>query len=204
MLKPTVYLIDDDPDIRSYLQKLLESVDVHTKDFGSAQEFLDAGLNDQPACLVVDVRLPRISGLELLKILRSNGHQIPAIVLTGHADVGVAVRAMKLDVVDFLEKPVNEHLFLDAINQALKKAEEIWLNRRRRAEAHDKLASLTDRERDVLNLLVTGKSHKAIAAELGISPKTLSIHRTHIRAKLNTDNLVDMGCLLRHVADEDD
>jgi FixJ family two-component response regulator len=198
-----VFVIDDNEADRYILRELLHSVDLPVKDFASVPEFLSACLLDRPACVVADVRLPAMSGLELLEMLSRKANHIPTILITGHPDVNLAVRAMKLRAEDFLIKPVQEQTLLDAIHRALEKSEKAWQVREQRLEAQRKLGSLTDREREVLKLLVTGKPVKAIAAELRMSVKTLSIHRTHIQSKLNINNVIDMLRLMELVVERE-
>lgn len=203
MFRHAVFVIDDNQADRYILRELLHSVNLPVNDFATVPEFLNAGLPDMPACIVADVRLPTMSGLELLEMLHQNASHIPMILVTGHADVNLAVRAMKLRAEDFLTKPVQEQTFLDAIHRALQRSERTWQVRHQRLEAQRKLASLTDRERAVLKLLVTGKPVKAIAAELRMSIKTLSIHRSHIQAKLDTNNVIDMLRLMEQVVERE-
>jgi two-component system response regulator FixJ len=203
MSKHIVFIIDDNEADRYILRELLASVNLPVKDFATVSDFLNAGPLDVPACVVADVRLPAISGLELLERLFLEASHIPTILVTGHPDVNLAVRAMKLKAEDFLIKPVQEQALLDAIHRALQKSERAWQVRQQRLAADRKLASLTDRERAVLKLLVTGKPVKAIAAELHMSVKTLSIHRTHIQAKLNINNVIDMLRLMEQVVDRE-
>lgn len=198
-----VFVIDDNEADRYILRELLHSVDLPVRDFASVPEFLSAGLLDRPACIVADVRLPAMSGLELLETLSRKANHIPMILITGHPDVNLAVRAMKLRAEDFLIKPVQEQILLDTIHRALEKSAKAWQVREQRVEAQRKLGSLTDREREVLKLLVTGKPVKAIAAELRMSAKTLSIHRTHIQSKLNINNVIDMLRLMELVAERE-
>jgi FixJ family two-component response regulator len=199
MDKHAVFVIDDNQADRYILRELLDSVNLTVKDFATVSEFLNAGPLDLPACVVADVRLPTVSGLELLERLSREASHIPTILVTGHPDVNLAVRAMKLRAEDFLIKPVPEQALLDAIHRALQKSERAWQVRQQRLAAERKLGSLTDREREVLQLLVTGKPVKAIAAELRMSVKTLSIHRTHIQSKLNINNVIDMLRLMEMV-----
>jgi two-component system response regulator FixJ len=198
-----VFVIDDNQADRYILRELLDSVNLTVKDFATVSEFLKAAPLDLPACVVADVRLPNVSGLELLERLSQEASHIPTILVTGHPDVNLAVRAMKLRAEDFLIKPVQEQTLLDAIHRALQKSERAWQVRQQRLAAQRKLASLTDRERAVQKLLVTGKPVKAIAAELHMSVKTLSIHRTHIQAKLDISNVIEMLRLMEQVVDRE-
>ena len=197
----SVFVIDDNPSDRHILRELVESVHLSVKEFSTVPEFLNAGLPDWPSCIVTDVRLPVMSGLELLETLSQRNHRIPTILISGHADVDRVVQAMKLHAEDFIIKPVPEQKLLDVINRALRKAEKMCQEREQRMAAQRTLASLTDRERNVFDLLVTGKPLKAIAAELGISNKTLAIHRTHIQQKLGINNVVDMLHLIAQIAE---
>jgi FixJ family two-component response regulator len=201
MDKHAVFVIDDNQADRYILRELLHSVNLTVKDFATVPEFLKAVSLDLPACVVADVRLPNVSGLELLERLSQEASHVPTILVTGYPDVNLAVRAMKSRAEDFLIKPVQEQTLLDAIHRALQKSERAWQVRQQRLAAEQRLASLTDRERTVLKLLVTGKPVKGIAAELHMSVKTLSIHRTHIQAKLDINNVIDMLRLIEQVAD---
>lgn len=190
--QPTVFVVDDDEALRDSLRSLLESVALPVETFASAQEFLQVHDPARPGCLVLDVSLPGMSGLELQERLGSNGDQLPIIVLTAHADVPVAVRAMKAGAVDFLTKPCSSQDLLERIQRAL---ETDTQNRRQRAwigELSSRFDQLTPREHQVMLLVVAGKSNKTIAAELGVSTKTVEAHRTRIMEKTQAASVADL------------
>ncbi len=188
----TVFVIDDDPAVRESLQWLIESVGLKVETYSNAQEFLDAFDRDRPGCLVLDVRMPGISGLDLQDQLASQQVRIPVIIITGHADVPMAVRAMKAGVVDFIEKPFSDELLLDRIRAALELDARIRLNQSHRTEVEAYFAQLTPREREVMGSVVAGKSNKQIAAELGLSQKTVEVHRAHVMQKMHADSLAEL------------
>jgi two-component system response regulator FixJ len=186
-----ILVVDDDDAVRDSIRALLESAGFAVKDYASAKVFLQDGA---PAgnCLVADIRMPEMDGLELQEEITRRGLQVPVIIMTGHGDVPLAVRAMKAGAIDFIEKPFDEKLLLDAIARALHIGES---QRNRSAEikaAQDMLALLTPRERHVLDQLVAGRSNKIAAYELGISPRTIEIHRAHIMDKMNARSLSDL------------
>lgn len=188
----TVFVVDDDQAIRESLQWLLKSVGYLVRCYGSAKDFL-AGYNGTvPSCLVLDVRMPGMNGLELQNHLLEHQRCLPIIIVTGHGDVSMAVRAMKAGAIDFLQKPYNDQALLDRIQQAL----EIC---RLRCRAHHELVyirqnfrNLTPREREVATLVVAGKANKIIAIELGLSPKTIEVHRANVMKKMQAKSLSEL------------
>jgi len=188
----TVFVVDDDPAVRESLQWLIESVGLNVETYATAQGFLDAFDRDRPGCLVLDVRMPGISGLDLQDRLASQQVRIPVIIITGHADVPMAVRAMKAGVVDFIEKPFSDELLLDRIRAALELDARIRVDQTRRVEVESCFAQLTPREREVMGLVVAGKSNKQIAAELGLSQKTVEVHRAHVMQKMQAESLAEL------------
>ena len=188
----TVFVIDDDPAVRESLQWLIESVGLNVKTYSTAQGFLDAFDRDRPGCLVLDVRMPGISGLDLQDQLASQQVRIPVIIITGHADVPMAVRAMKAGVVDFIEKPFSDELLLDRIRAALELDARIRVNQSHRTEVEAHFAQLTPREREVMSMVVAGKSNKQIAAELRLSQKTVEVHRAHVMQKMHAESLAEL------------
>lgn len=178
-----VHVVDDDPAIRSSLKWLIESVNLKVRTYGSAQEFLDAYEPDDPGCLVLDVRMPGMSGLDLQEVLNGRGIRIPVIILTGYGDVPMAVRAMKNGAVDFLEKPVSDQVLLDHIQQALAQDVENQRQQAEQNEIRERLARLTPREKEVMDLVVEGFSSRQIAENLGVSFKTIEAHRSKIMKK---------------------
>ncbi len=192
MADPTVFVVDDDPSVRHSLSRLIRQAGLDVKTFASADEFLSMYRSDGPACLVLDVRMPGMDGFELrTKMLESNTH-IPTIIITGHADVPMAVRAMRSGVVDFVEKPFRGPQLLERIHQA------IDLDRRQRKHAEDnseqasRFAALTPREREILTHVVAGQSNKMIAADLGISQRTVEVHRARVMQKMGVDSLAEL------------
>lgn len=191
MLKPesTVFVVDDDEPVREGLAELMRTIQLNTETFATAHEFLESYDRSQPGCLLLDVRLPGMSGLRLQDELIARGIALPVIFITGHGDLPMAVEAMKKGAYDFLEKPVGDQALLDRINAALAEDQR---RRRTRVEVdafRGKLALLTSREREVLDLLKTGKSTTAIAETLAISQKTAQVHRTRILEKLQVESV---------------
>ncbi len=174
---PTVFVVDDDPVQRSSLRWMIESVELRVETFESAQEFLDQFEVQRPGCVISDVRMPGMSGLELQDHLRREGIDIPVIIITGFADVPMAVRAMKAGAVDFVEKPTCDHVLLEHIHEALALDEKRREARVENQAISARLETLTRREAEVMELVVEGFSSKEIAAELGISFKTIEVHR---------------------------
>ncbi len=190
---PLVFVVDDDAAVREALTNLLRSVGWNVRAFASAQEFLSGPRPDVPSCLVLDVRLPGSSGLDLQNELRQTAETIPIVFITGHADVPTTVRAMKAGAVEFLPKPFHEEDLLRAIREGLERAA---LARSQRAGEEDirrKSELLTLRERQVMALLVTGMLNKQVAAELGISEITVKIHRSHIMKKMASSSLLELA-----------
>jgi FixJ family two-component response regulator len=189
---PTVFVVDDDAAVRKSLCYLLESVSLSVETFGAGQEFLDAFDMDRPGCLVVDVRLPGMSGLELQEKLVARGSTLPTIVITGHGDVPMAVRAMKGGAIDFLEKPFSDQLLLDRVQQAIRLDGQVRQQHRRHGEVAARFNQLTPREREVLERVVQGKSNKMMAAELDISTKTIEAVRARLMRKMLADSVADL------------
>jgi len=190
--EPTVFVVDDDRAMRDSLSWLLDSVGLRVRSYATAAEFLADHDPAQPGCLVLDVRMPGMSGLDLQAELARRGVELPTIVITGHAEVSMAVRAVKAGAIDFIEKPFSDQLLLDRVRQALEIDLEVREVRRRREDALRRLATLTAREREVLNLVVAGKQNKEIASELGVSPKTVEVHRAHVMSKMCVDSLAEL------------
>lgn len=190
--EPTVFVIDDDKAVRHFLRGLIASVNLRVEAFTSAQEFLAAYRSSLPGCLLLDIRMPGMSGLELQQELSVRGIDLPVIVLTGHGNVQVAVHAMKAGAVDFIEKPFNNELLLDRVQQAVAKSVDTYENRIKRDEILNRRKLLTPRERQVLDLVVAGESNKGIARHLHISEKTVEIHRAHVMGKMQAKSLADL------------
>jgi FixJ family two-component response regulator len=188
----TVYVVDDDPGMRDSLRFLLESRGFAVEAFGSAQDFLRSNGSQQAGCLIVDVRMPDMTGLELQERLAQQNSRLRIIVMTGHADVAMAVGAMKAGAVDFIEKPFSDETLLDSVGRALKQSRRQSTREDLSAEIGNRLETLTAREREILDHLVTGSPHKIIAHRLEISPRTVEVHRAHIMQKLGARNLADL------------
>lgn len=184
-----VHVVDDDEAIRQSIEFLLQSVGMPCRTYTSATALLDAIDALEPGCIVTDVRMPGISGLELVQRLKQLGAPHPIIVMTGHADVPLAVQAMKAGVVDFLEKPVEEETLLSAIRSALARNSGTAGQDAEKAELMGRIAQLTPRERDVFEAIVAGDSNKAAAQRLGISPRTVEIYRANVMAKMEAKSL---------------
>ncbi|MBL8251194.1 MAG: response regulator transcription factor [Candidatus Competibacter sp.] len=199
---PTVFLIDDDQAVRDAIGLLLQASGLPVETFASATEFLEAGVVQRPGCLVLDVRMPGLSGLDLQKQLRAQGYRIPIIFMTGHGDVPMAIRAMKAGAFDFIEKPFQGQTLLVRIREAL----DIDSHERQRQACRDsaaaRVALLSPREREVLERVAEGQYNKVIAAELGISLSTVEIHRKRVMEKLKAESLSDLIRLLALLNEE--
>jgi FixJ family two-component response regulator len=199
---PTIFVVDDDQSVRDSLRWLLESLRHKVETYTSAAEFLTHYDPDRPGCLVLDVRMPEVSGLQLQEILVARHIHLPVIMITGHGDVSMAVRAMKYGALDFIEKPFNDQMFLECIHRGLR------INARQRSQDAERqtvqarLALLTARERDVLERVVAGKPNKVIASELGISARTVEVHRAHIMEKMCADSLAALTAMCMPVRSE--
>ena len=190
--EPTVFVVDDDPAMRDSLCWLLQSVDLHVETYPSADAFLGAYDAGRPGCLVLDVRMPGMSGLNLQDELRARHIRLPIIMLSGHAEVPTAVRALKAGAIDFMEKPFSDELLLDRIRQAIDLDREQRDAEAQRAAVAERYALLTPREREVMELVTAGKANKVIAAELGLSPKTVEVHRAAVMDKMRADSVADL------------
>ena len=189
---PTVFIVDDDRDVRESLQELLESVGLHSKSFGTAQEFLSSSRSDVPSCLILDVRLPGISGLDLQHELKRGKVSIPIIFLTAHADVPMSVKAMKSGAVEFLTKPFRHQDLLDAVHRSLTRDRIVREKQRETAELRQRYNALSVREREVMSLVVSGMLNKQIAAELGASEATVKMHRSQVMKKMEAKSLPEL------------
>ena len=189
----TVFVIDDDGDVRASIQRLLKTVGLHGEAFASAQEFLRRNMPEGPSCLILDIRLPGMSGLEVQRKLIDAGLSIPIIFISAHADVDMAVRAMKLGAVEFLTKPFRPQELVDAVQQALQRDEGIQQERRDISELQQRYKTLTAREREVMSLFVSGMSTKQIASKLGLSEVTAAVHRGHVMQKMQAGSPAELG-----------
>jgi RNA polymerase sigma factor (sigma-70 family) len=191
-IRPTVYIVDDDVDIRTKLSQLLSTVGLHTRSFTSGREFLENVSPDCVGCMVCDVRMPMMSGLELLERLGAEDYDLPVVIVTAHADVPMAVSAMKLGAIEFLEKPVRPQVLLDHIQGAMSRHIETRERRNAVRAIEERLAKLTPRESEVVDLVVEGLTSKEIATRLQLSPKTVHVHRAEAMAKLNAGSVADL------------
>lgn len=189
---PTVYVIDDDRDVRESLSFLLETADLQVRSFESAVAFVDQLPGLRKGCIVSDVRMPGISGTELLAKLKESGIETPVIVITGHGDVALAVEAMKLGAFDFIEKPFDDDTIIAAVEAALREEDRREQNEAGRAGVVARLATLSQRERQVLDGLVAGHPNKVIAYDLGISPRTVEVYRANVMNKMEAGSLSDL------------
>ena len=188
----TVFVVDDDTSVRTALKRLIQSLGLKVETFDSAQAFLEHGPHDGPACLILDVRMPGMSGIELQQQLTKAGLGMPIIFITGHGNIPMSVQAMKAGAVDFIEKPFEDQKLIDAINLAIKK------NKKFRTEHADiknlqrRVDSLTPREHEVFILVVSGMLNKQIAFDLGLSEKTVKVHRARVMDKMKAKSLADL------------
>jgi FixJ family two-component response regulator len=189
---PIVFVIYDDASVRDAVKRLIASVGLRVETFGSTREFLAAKRPDAPACLVLDVRLPDVSGLEFQRDLAALDFQIPIIFITGHADIPMTVRAMKAGAVEFLTKPFRGQELLDAVQEAIAKDRAAWSERAQMAELHGRYDTLTPREKEVLKLVASGLLNKQVGAELGTSELTVKTHRGRVMEKMGADSLADL------------
>jgi len=189
---PVVMVVDDDAGVRNAMRSLLKSVGLVAALYASAQEFLAAYDPAQPGCLVLDIRMPGMSGMELQQQLNLRGAVLPVIFMSGHGDIPMAVEAMQHGAFDFLQKPFRDQDLLDRIQKAIAKDGERReaLGERERIKVH--LESLTDREREVMDLMTQGKQNKAIAQDLGVSPRTIEIHRARVMEKMNAQSVAEL------------
>src|ERR1700704_6042962 len=189
---PVVFVVDDDPSVRRAIKRLVESVGLRVELFGSAQEFLGRERPDSPNCLVLDIRLPGMSGLDFQRELATAGIHIPIIFITAHGDIPMTVRAMKAGAVEFLTKPFRDQDLLDAIQQGLERDRTMRAQEAEAEMLRERLESLTPGERKVLPLVVAGRPNKQIAAEIGTSEATVKVHRSQLMRKMAADSLPEL------------
>ena len=189
----TVFVIDDDPEMRAAMQRLLKTVGLHAEAFASAKDFLQRNLPEGPSCLILDIRLPGMSGLDVQRKLAEAGTRIPVIFITAHADVPLAVKAMKSGAVEFLTKPIRGQDLIDAVQQALSRAEATSRERSDIAALQEQYGTLTAREREVMGLIVSGMQTKNVASMLGMSEITVAVHRGRVMRKMHAASPVELG-----------
>ena len=198
--EPVVFVVDDDASVREGLSSLIASVGWRVECFASAQDFLRCPTNRQPSCLILDVRLPGLSGLDLQRELAVSGRHLPIIFITAHGDISMAVHAMKAGAVEFLPKPFRSEDLLEAIRQALEQDRHAIGQRTERALIRERLERLTDRERQVITRISQGKLNKQIAAELHVSENTVKAHRRHIMKKMGATTLPELVLMVVRLA----
>jgi two-component system response regulator FixJ len=199
---PTVYVVDDNEGMRRALDTLLSTVGYKTAVFGRAKEFLASVKGDSPGCLLLDIRMPEMSGLEVQQHLNHMGSKLPIIFITGHADVSMAVQAMKEGAFEFIEKPFRDHDLLDRVNHALERDAQHRSMVARRADILNRIESLTPREKQVMKLVVEGVANKVIAVDLGLSERTVEIHRAKVMEKMGARSIAHLVRLHLTLSDE--
>jgi two-component system response regulator FixJ len=190
--EPVVFVIDDDDAVRESIAFLLKTAGISTRVFESAKAFLEVLPETNSGCIITDVRMPDISGIDLLRAVHERKPDLPVIIITGHGDVPLAVEAMKLGAKDFLEKPFDDDLLIASVRAALSQEADSARRNAEIAEINDKLNGLSNRERQVLEGLVAGKANKVIAFDLGISPRTVEIYRANLMTKMAANSLSDL------------
>jgi FixJ family two-component response regulator len=189
---PTVFVVDDDEALRRSLSYLIESVGLEVETFAGGEEFLAACDPDRPGVLVLDLRMPGIGGLDVQRELSRRRIELPIILLTGHAEVSTAVRSLKEGAFDFIEKPFSDQVLLDSIQAAIREDRSIRSQRLRHDDIAERVERLTQREREVMAHVVVGEANRVIAEHLGLSPKTVEVHRAHVMEKLEVHSLAEL------------
>jgi len=188
----TVFLVDDDDAVRDSVSLLMRSAGLRTRQFDSASAFLEGYDRDQPGCLLLDVRMPGMSGLELQKELNKRNHTLPIVFISAHGDIPMAVEAVRRGAVDFIQKPFDDLELLSKVKQALASSEQRFAEETERLEICRRTASLTAREREVMSQVVKGKANKVIASDLGVSQRTVEIHRARVMEKMQAASLAQL------------
>jgi FixJ family two-component response regulator len=188
----TVFIVDDDASVRRGLTRLVKSAGLNAVALSSAREFLESELPEAPCCLVLDVRMPGLSGPDLQDEMQARGLDVPIIFITGHGNVPMSVRAMKAGAVDFLEKPFDDKILLETISRALEKHDRITATKAEVREIQQRIDTLTPREKEVLGFLITGMLNKQIAYELGITEKTIKVHRARVLSKTGVVSIAEL------------
>ncbi|RDV05748.1 response regulator FixJ [Undibacter mobilis] len=192
MTDPVIYVVDDDDAVRQSLEFLLSTAGIKSRGFESGKAFLDALPQINSGCVITDVRMPEVTGIELLKHVRQHKPELPVIVITGHGDIALAVEAMKIGAIDFLEKPFEDDTLINAVKSALNNVADTGKRNAELGDIKEKLAALSNRERQVLEGLVAGQPNKTIAFDLGISPRTVEIYRANLMTKMAANSLSDL------------
>lgn len=189
---PTVFVVDDDQAMRDSLRFLIASIGLEVECYASAEDFLSAYDAARPGCIVLDVRMPGLSGLELLEKLEGDRFRPPVLLITGHGDIPMSVRALKAGAFDFIEKPFSDQVLLERISQALVRDGERRDDLHQVVEIEERYERLTNREREVFEIVVEGKPNKVVATELGLSQKTIEVHRAHVMEKMEAESFADL------------